>query len=50
MDTQGTGDEQFNSPSLDNGILRLGLQLANFQILNVRSPLQSQDLEQLQVQ
>ena len=49
MDSQGTGDEQTSTPTIDNGILFLGLQMANVQLLNVRSPLQTEDLVQLQV-
>ena len=49
MDSQGTGDEQLSTPTIDNGILFLGLQMSNVQLLNVRSPLQTQDLVQLQV-
>ena len=49
MDSQGTDDKQSSTPTIDNGILFLGLQLANVQLLNVRSPLQTQDLVQLHV-
>ena len=49
MDCQGTGDNQQSSPTLDNAILFLGLQMANVQILNVKSQMQSDDLERLKV-
>ena len=49
MDCQGTGDNQQSSPTLDNAILFLGLQMANVQILNVKSQMQSDDLLRLKV-
>lgn len=49
MDSQGTSDEQLSTHSIDNAILFLGLQMSDVHLLNVRSPLQAQDLEQLQV-
>ena len=49
MDSQGTGDELLSTPTIDIGILFLGLQLADVQLLNVRSPLQTREFEQLRV-
>ncbi|KAF6033813.1 hypothetical protein EB796_007879 [Bugula neritina] len=47
IDCQGTGDSLKSTPTLDNLILYLGLQLANVQILNLKSVLQTNDLERI---
>ncbi|KAF6034849.1 ATL1 [Bugula neritina] len=47
VDCQGTGDSLMSTPTLDNLILYLGLQLANVQILNLKSVLQTNDLERI---
>ncbi|KAF6034850.1 ATL3 [Bugula neritina] len=47
IDCQGTGDSLMSTPTLDNLILYLGLQLANVQILNLKSVLQTNDLERI---
>jgi len=49
IDCQGTGDSLKSTPTLDNLILYLGLQLANVQILNLKSVLQTNDLERIDV-
>jgi len=49
IDCQGTGDSLMSTPTLDNLILYLGLQLANVQILNLKSVLQTNDLERIDV-
>ncbi|KAF6028112.1 ATL1 [Bugula neritina] len=47
IDCQGTGDSLMSTPTLDNLILYLGLQLTNVQILNLKSVLQTNDLERI---
>jgi len=49
IDCQGTGDSLMSTPTLDNLILYLGLQLANVQILNLKGVLQTNDLERIDV-
>ncbi|KAF6033679.1 hypothetical protein EB796_008015 [Bugula neritina] len=47
MDCQGTGDARLSSPTLDNLILYMGVQMASIQILNLKGVLQATDLERL---
>ena len=49
MDCQGTGDNKRSSKELDDLILFLGAKIANVQIINVKSQLESNDLARLEV-
>ena len=49
MDCQGTGDNKRSSKILDDLILFLGAKIANVQIINVKSQLESNDLARLEV-